>query len=228
MIVAFGRGRTRTDGAPGYPATMARPGSRACGRRETDRPCPEAHAAATALDVSHGPCLGFCRCRRPELRPGRRPWWTLPRRPKTIEPTEFLMACKRPGVRVPLAPRFRSSEATYADLDRLLIVQEVVLSDELDDLMLPQVSAFLRYRPRIAAGASRFEGWSWSVVLALSCRRRPLRAWPSAALIRECPREHPRSAGTFGWRHGPPCLGYEAARCAAPGRAGVLARWLCR
>ena len=41
------------------------------------------------------------------------------------------MACKRAGVRVPLAPRFRSSEAVYGDLERLLIVQEVTLSGEL-------------------------------------------------------------------------------------------------
>jgi hypothetical protein len=43
----------------------------------------------------------------------------------------LLMACKRSGVRISLAPRFRSSEAVYADLDRLLIVQEVTLSGEL-------------------------------------------------------------------------------------------------
>jgi hypothetical protein len=41
------------------------------------------------------------------------------------------MACKRSGVRVSVAPRFRRSEAIYADLDRLLIVQEVSLSDGL-------------------------------------------------------------------------------------------------
>src|SRR6266567_6444813 len=44
---------------------------------------------------------------------------------------EGFMACKRPGVRVPLAPRFRRSKAICADLDRLLIVQEVMLSGEL-------------------------------------------------------------------------------------------------
>jgi hypothetical protein len=41
------------------------------------------------------------------------------------------MACKRSGVRVSVAPRFRRSEAIYADLDRLLIVREVSLSDGL-------------------------------------------------------------------------------------------------
>jgi hypothetical protein len=41
------------------------------------------------------------------------------------------MACKRSGVRVSVAPRFRSSEAIYADFDRLLTVQEVTLSGEL-------------------------------------------------------------------------------------------------
>jgi hypothetical protein len=43
----------------------------------------------------------------------------------------LLMACKRSGVRVSVAPRFRRSEAICADLDRLLIVQEVILSGEL-------------------------------------------------------------------------------------------------
>jgi hypothetical protein len=41
------------------------------------------------------------------------------------------MACKRSGVRIPTAPRFRSSEAVCADLDRLLFVQQVTLSGEL-------------------------------------------------------------------------------------------------
>jgi len=54
------------------------------------------------------------------------------------------MACKRPGVRIPIAPRFRSSEAIYADLDRLLIVQEVMLSGGSPDLVFPQVSALPR------------------------------------------------------------------------------------
>jgi hypothetical protein len=54
------------------------------------------------------------------------------------------MACKRPGVRVPLAPRFRSSKAVYGDLDRLLIVQEVMLSGGLPDLVFSQVSVLLR------------------------------------------------------------------------------------
>ncbi len=41
------------------------------------------------------------------------------------------MACKRSGVRIPIAPRFRSSKSIYADLDLLLIMQEVTLSGEL-------------------------------------------------------------------------------------------------
>jgi hypothetical protein len=41
------------------------------------------------------------------------------------------MACKRSGVRVSVAPRFRRSKAICADLDRLLIVQEVSSSGEL-------------------------------------------------------------------------------------------------
>src|ERR1022692_29937 len=41
------------------------------------------------------------------------------------------MACKRSGVRVSVAPHSRRSEAFCADLDRLLIVQEVTLSGEL-------------------------------------------------------------------------------------------------
>jgi len=41
------------------------------------------------------------------------------------------MACKRSGVRVSVAPRFRRSMAIYADLYRLLNVQEVTLSSEL-------------------------------------------------------------------------------------------------
>jgi hypothetical protein len=41
------------------------------------------------------------------------------------------MACKRSGVRIPIAPRFRSSEAIFADHDHLLFVQEVTLYGEL-------------------------------------------------------------------------------------------------
>jgi hypothetical protein len=44
---------------------------------------------------------------------------------------ECFMACKRPGFRVPFAPRFRRSKAVCADLGRLLIVQEVTQFGEL-------------------------------------------------------------------------------------------------
>src|ERR1035437_2395080 len=67
------------------------------------------------------------------------------------------MACKRSGVRVSVAPRFRRSEAICADLDRLLIVQEVTLSSELicSGVLAGQHAAALLVTMLAVAGA----GW---------------------------------------------------------------------